>query len=40
MKTPILELGDIHKHYNNGESTVRALDGVSLAIHRGEFVPR
>src|SRR5213592_5044712 len=38
MKTPILELGDIHKHYNNGESTVRALDGVSLAIHRGEFV--
>src|SRR3989454_7281207 len=38
MKTPILELGDIHKHYNNGESTVRALDGVSLTVHRGEFV--
>jgi macrolide transport system ATP-binding/permease protein len=38
MKTPILELVDIHKHYNNGESTVRALDGVSVAIHRGEFV--
>ena len=38
MKTPILELGDIHKHYANGDTTVRALDGVSLTIHRGEFV--
>ena len=38
MKMPILELGDIHKHYNNGDSTVRALDGVSLTVHRGEFV--
>ena len=38
MKTAILELGDIHKHYDNGDSTVRALDGVSLTIHRGEFV--
>ena len=38
MTTPILELSDIHKHYNNGDTTVRALDGVSLAIHRGEFV--
>jgi macrolide transport system ATP-binding/permease protein len=38
MKTPILELNDIHKHYTNGDTTVRALDGVSLAIHRGEFV--
>jgi macrolide transport system ATP-binding/permease protein len=38
MKAPILELNDIHKHYTNGGTTVRALDGVSLAIHRGEFV--
>jgi macrolide transport system ATP-binding/permease protein len=38
MKTPILELKDIHKHYINGDTTVRALDGVSLTIHRGEFV--
>jgi macrolide transport system ATP-binding/permease protein len=38
MKTPILELNDIHKHYSNGDTTVRALDGVSLTIHRGEFV--
>jgi macrolide transport system ATP-binding/permease protein len=38
MKTPILELKNIHKHYANGGATVRALDGVSLTIHRGEFV--
>ncbi len=38
MKAPILELSDIHKHYANGGTTVRALDGVSLTIHRGEFV--
>jgi macrolide transport system ATP-binding/permease protein len=38
MKTPLLELHDIHKHYANGDTTVRALDGISLAIQRGEFV--
>jgi macrolide transport system ATP-binding/permease protein len=38
MNTPILELNNIHKHYRNGETTVRALDGVSLNVHRGEFV--
>jgi macrolide transport system ATP-binding/permease protein len=38
MKAPILELNEIHKHYTNGDTTVRALDGVSLTIHRGEFV--
>ena len=38
MKATILELKDIHKHYQNGGTTVRALDGVSLKIHRGEFV--
>jgi macrolide transport system ATP-binding/permease protein len=31
-------LTDVHKHYQNGDSTVRALDGVSLSIERGEFV--
>src|SRR5688572_5656255 len=34
----ILELTDIQKHYTNGDTTVRALDGVSLTIRRGEFV--
>ena len=34
----ILELTDIQKHYKNGDTVVRALDGVSLTIKRGEFV--
>ncbi|MET0501020.1 MAG: ABC transporter permease, partial [Candidatus Binatia bacterium] len=34
----ILELSGVHKHYLNGDTTVRALDGVSLSIYRGEFV--
>jgi macrolide transport system ATP-binding/permease protein len=38
MNATILELHDIHKHYKNGDTTVRALDGVSLTIQRGEFV--
>src|SRR4029077_19244131 len=38
MNTAILELKDIHKHYTNGDATVRALDGVSLTIRRVEFV--
>ena len=38
MNETILELSGIEKHYKNGDTTVRALDGVSLKIHRGEFV--
>ncbi|TMA12825.1 MAG: MacB family efflux pump subunit [Deltaproteobacteria bacterium] len=38
MNGKILELKDIQKHYKNGDTTVRALDGVSLTVHRGEFV--
>src|SRR4026207_2419656 len=38
MSALILELTDVHKHYQNGDTTVRALDGVSLRIRRGEFV--
>ncbi|HEX2930973.1 MAG TPA: ABC transporter permease, partial [Candidatus Binatia bacterium] len=38
MTSTILELGDIRKHYVTGETVVRALDGVSLTIKRGEFV--
>ena len=38
MNAAIPELHDIHKHYQNGDTTVRALDGVSLTIRRGEFV--
>ncbi|HEY7221579.1 MAG TPA: MacB family efflux pump subunit [Candidatus Binatia bacterium] len=38
MNATILDLNEIHKHYTNGDTTVRALDGVSLKIRRGEFV--
>ncbi|MBS7552529.1 MacB family efflux pump subunit [Ancylobacter dichloromethanicus] len=35
---PIVELVDVSRIYPNGESVVRALDRVSLAIHPGEFI--
>jgi macrolide transport system ATP-binding/permease protein len=38
MNATVLELTDIQKHYKNGDTVVRALDGVSLTIKRGEFV--
>ena len=31
MKTPILELSDVHKHYANGDTTVHALDGIDTS---------
>lgn len=35
---PLLELKGIERHYQSGDTVVRALDGVSLTIHHGEFV--
>jgi putative ABC transport system ATP-binding protein len=35
---PILEVRDVTKHYRMGTEVVRALDGVSIAIRRGEYV--
>ena len=35
---PLMELRDVYKIYGHGESEVRALDGVSLRIERGELV--
>ncbi len=35
---PILEVRDVTKHYRMGSEVVRALDGVSLTIRRGEYV--
>jgi putative ABC transport system ATP-binding protein len=33
---PILQAEDLIKHYRMGSETVRALDGVSMVVHRGE----
>lgn len=35
---PLIKVDDLHKIYNPGENEVRALDGVSLTINRGELV--
>jgi putative ABC transport system ATP-binding protein len=35
---PLIELRNIVRLYGQGEAEVRALDGVSLQVHRGEFV--
>ena len=37
-KTPLIELRDIYKIYQMGDTEVRASDGVSLTIYEGEFV--
>lgn len=34
----LIEVKDMYKIYNPGENEVRALDGVSLEVHEGEFV--
>ncbi len=34
----MIELKDIYKIYGEGENEVRALDGISLTIEKGEFV--
>src|SRR5947208_690836 len=39
METPpVLEVRDVTKHYRMGTELVRALDGVSLLIRKGEYV--
>ena len=35
---PVIQVQDVHKYYDLGETKVHALRGVSLAIERGEFV--
>ncbi|NTE86689.1 ABC transporter ATP-binding protein [Agrobacterium rubi] len=35
---PLIEFRSVIKQYGLGEATIRALDGVSLAIHEREFV--
>jgi len=38
MAEPLIELNDIYKTYQMGSEAVRANDGISLTIQRGEFV--
>jgi putative ABC transport system ATP-binding protein len=35
---PVVKIEDLHKTYDSGEIPVHAVRGVSLEIHRGEFV--
>jgi ABC-type lipoprotein export system ATPase subunit len=35
---PLIELSGVYRIYGEGDSEVRALDGVDLVIERGEFV--
>lgn len=34
----LVELKDIYKIYSDGDSEIRALDGISLTVSKGEFV--
>ena len=34
----ILELHNVEKIYGQGETEVRALDGINLEVEKGEFV--
>ena len=34
----ILEVNNLTKIYGNGETEVRALDGVSFSVEQGEFI--
>ncbi len=36
--TPLIEFRDVYKIYHMGDTEVRAADGISMVINRGEFV--
>ena len=38
MREPLIELKDIYKIYRMGDEEVRANDGITLNIYKGEFV--
>ncbi len=37
-RSTIIELRNVHKHYQMGENIVRAVDGLSIEVKEGEFV--
>ena len=38
LEQAIIDIRNMYKIYNPGENEVRAMDGVSLAVYKGEFV--
>ncbi len=38
MRSPLIELEEVHKVYGRGEAAVWALKGISMRIEEGEFV--
>ncbi len=34
----LIHIRDLHRHFQMGQTTVQALDGVDLSVHEGEFV--
>ena len=37
MKDVVLSIKDLKKYYGKGESQVKALDGISFDIYKGEI---
>jgi len=37
-RSPVIQVGDVHKYYDLGETKVHALRGVNMTIAPGEFV--
>jgi putative ABC transport system ATP-binding protein len=37
-QTPLIRAEDLHRDYQMGQTTVRALDGVDLTVEEGEFL--
>ena len=37
MATPFIEISDLQKHYQMGNNTVRALDGIDVSIEENSF---
>jgi putative ABC transport system ATP-binding protein len=38
MKHPIITLKNVSKYYHMGDTTVKAVDGISISIEKGDFV--